>query len=321
MPDKTPSPPRPVRRRRPVISIEGTDLKLIRIFLRVVDAGGLSAAQSELNLALSSISERISALEERFGLKLCRRGRGGFALTKAGEEFYDECQRLVATLDQFSARASGMSSALPRHITLGLVDNMISDPPSPVAEAIAQFVELAPNTHVELAILTPGELLREVIAQKVDLVIGSFPKMALGLTYLDLHEETHNLYCSVGHPLFTVPDDKIGIDTVRDHRIIARGYWASRDIRIFAIAAPHATVSNMEAEAHLILSGAYIGYLPDHLAAMFATRLRPLRPDLFSYRARFQIATRQDWQTRPATRALIERIQSVSAAALSKGPK
>lgn len=313
MPDKSAARSRPVRR-RPAISVEGTDLKLIRIFLRVVDAGGLSAAQADLNLALSSISERISALEERFGLKLCRRGRGGFALTKAGEEFYDECQRLVATLDQFASRAAGLSSALPRHITLGLVDNMISDPLCPVSEALARFVEVAPNTHFEVTILTPGELLREVIAQKVDLVIGSFPKLALGLAYLDLHEETHNLYCSADHPLFAVPDDQIGIETVRDHRIIARGYWASRDIRIFAIAAPHATVSNMEAEAHLILSGAYIGYLPDHMARLFGDRLRPLRPDLFSYRARFQIATRDDWQTRPAVRTLVELVQDVSAA-------
>lgn len=306
------------RRNRVAISIEGSDLKLIRIFLRVVDAGGLSVAQADLNLALSSISERISALEERFGLKLCRRGRGGFALTKAGEEFYDECQRLVGTLDQFSARVTGLSSSLPRNVTLGLVDNMISDPHCPVSTALGRFVELAPNTHIEIITLTPGELLREVIAQKVDLVIGSFPRMALGLAYIDLHEETHNLYCAAEHPLFQVADAEVGIETVREHRIIARGYWASRDIRIFAIAAPHATVSNMEAEAHLILSGAYIGYLPDHFAKLFGTRLRPLRPDLFSYRAKFQIATRQEWQGRPAIRSFIELLQEASEARAAK---
>jgi DNA-binding transcriptional LysR family regulator len=308
------APTHRIRRRTcPAISVEGTDLRLIRIFLRVVDAGGMSAAQASLNLSLSSISEKIAALEARFGLKLCRRGRGGFALTKAGEEFYEECQRLIATLDQFSARVNGLSSALPRSITIGLVDNMISDPLCPVAEALAHFVEVAPNTHIEITTLSPGELLREVIAQKADLVIGSFPYLSLGLDYIDLHEETHNLYCGAGHPLFAVPDDQIGIDTVRQHRIIARGYWASRDIRIFAISAPHATVSNMEAEAHLILSGAYIGYLPDHFARLFGAALRPMRADLFSYRARFQIATRQDWTSRPATRALIDLLQDVAA--------
>ena len=68
----------------------------------------------------------------------------------------------------------------------------------------------------------PVELLREDLAQKVDLVIGRFSKLALGLNYLDLHEETHNLCCSAGQPLLQVPDDRIGIEAVRNSRIVAR---------------------------------------------------------------------------------------------------
>nr|WP_281352078.1 LysR family transcriptional regulator [Paracoccus aestuariivivens] len=286
---------------------------MIRIFLRVVEAGGLSAAQSELNLALSSISEKISALEARYGLKLCKRGRSGFSLTPAGEDFYKEAQRLLGTLDQFSNRVSTLSSQMPRSLTVGLVDTMISDPLCPVSAAVAQFADIAPSVHLEIITLSPGELLREVIGQKVDLAVGSFPRAAMGLDYLGLHDERHNIYCATDHPLFTVPDAEIGIDTIREHRIIARSYWASRDIQVFAISSPHATVSNMEAEAHLILSGAYLGYLPDHFAAQFADRLRPIRPDLFSYVAKFQVAARQDWKSRHATRAFIEALQQASA--------
>ena len=65
-------------------SVETIDIRLIRIFMAVVEAGGLSAAQLELNLALSTISEKVSALEKRFGMKLCQRGRSGFELTTAG---------------------------------------------------------------------------------------------------------------------------------------------------------------------------------------------------------------------------------------------
>ncbi|MTH60182.1 LysR substrate-binding domain-containing protein [Paracoccus litorisediminis] len=297
---------------RTPIPVESADIRLIRIFLRVVEAGGLSAAQSELNLALSSISEKISALEARYGLKLCKRGRGGFALTPAGEDFYKEAQRLLGTLDQFSSRVSALGAQMPRSLSIGLVDNTISDPLCPISRAVALFAELAPHVHLEIITLSPGELLREVIGQKVDLAVGSFPRAAMGLDYLSLHDERHNIYCATDHPLFDLPDDQIGIDTIREHRIIARSYWASRDIRVFAIAAPHATVSNMEAEAHLILSGTYLGYLPDHYAAQFGDQLRKIRPDLFSYVAKFQVATRQDWQSRHATRAFIEALQQAS---------
>lgn len=55
----------------------------------------------------------------------------------------------------------------------------------------------------------------------------------------------------------------------------------------------------MEAEARLILSGRFLGYLPDHFAERFVRdgRLRSVRPDLFRYRANFQAAHNR-WPSR-----------------------
>jgi len=86
---------------RSTISVDNADIRLIRIFIRVVEAGGLSAAQADLNLSLSTISEKISAisekisaLEQRLGVTLCKRGRGGFQLTESGRQVFDECPSL-----------------------------------------------------------------------------------------------------------------------------------------------------------------------------------------------------------------------------------
>jgi DNA-binding transcriptional LysR family regulator len=219
-----------------------------------------------------------------------------------------ECQRLFGSLDQFSRKVAGLRSNFGGSLSIGLIDNIITDPSTPVAATIAKLVEVAPALHLLIETRSPGELLRDVVAQKLDLVVGSFPRPALGLAYIDLYEETQNFYCGAGHPLFSVADPSIDIDRVRMHRIIARSYWAARDIKIFAISNPHATVSNMEAEAFLILSGCYLGYLPDHYAAQFvqAGQIRPIRPDIFSYKAKFQIATTEGWKSRPAVRAFVE---------------
>jgi len=92
--------------------------------------------------------------------------------------------------------------------------------------------------------------------------------------------------------LFEVPDESIDVTSIQAHKIIARTYWGARDMKVFAINAPDATVSDMEAEAHLILSGAYLGDLPEHYAAPFVRSglLRPLRPARFSYLAQIQVA-------------------------------
>jgi DNA-binding transcriptional LysR family regulator len=297
---------------RNAISVDNADIRLIRIFIRVVEAGGLSAAQADLNLSLSTISEKISALEQRLGIALCKRGRGGFQLTESGRQVFDECQRLFGSLDQFSRKVAGLRSNLGGSLSIGLLDNIITDPGSPLAATFARLVEVAPALHLLIETKSPGELLRDVVAQKLDLVVGSFPRMALGLAYIDLYEETQNFYCGAGHPLFSLPDQSIDIDRVRTYRIIGRSYWAARDIKIFAISAPHATVSNMEAEAFLILSGCYLGYLPDHYAAQFVQtgRIRPIRPDIFSYKAKFQIATASDWKSRPTVRTFVDIMSS-----------
>ena len=57
------------------------DLRLIRVFLSVLDAGGISAAQTALNVSQSTISTQLATLETRLGFRLCERGRAGFRLT------------------------------------------------------------------------------------------------------------------------------------------------------------------------------------------------------------------------------------------------
>ena len=60
------------------------DLRLLRIFKSVVECGGMTAAELELNISASTLSRHMKDLEERLGLVLCRRGRAGFTLTPEG---------------------------------------------------------------------------------------------------------------------------------------------------------------------------------------------------------------------------------------------
>ena len=60
--------------------LHDVDLKLLRVFATIVKCGGFSAAQAALNAGQSTISEQMSHLETRLGVKLCQRGRSGFRL-------------------------------------------------------------------------------------------------------------------------------------------------------------------------------------------------------------------------------------------------
>jgi DNA-binding transcriptional LysR family regulator len=58
-------------------------------FVRVVEAGSLSAAARSLPSSLTSVSRQISALEEQFGTQLLARTTRRLALTDDGRVLYD----------------------------------------------------------------------------------------------------------------------------------------------------------------------------------------------------------------------------------------
>ncbi len=274
------------------MSIDPMNLRLMRIFQTIVEAGGFSAAQGALNLSLATISNHIATLETRLGVVLCRRGRSGFALTEQGRAVYEEFVSLSASLGQFEARLRSLKGEMTGNLSIGLADNTISDPAAPLEKVLAAFTDAAPEVTLTLSTHPPHEILRDLASGRLHLAIASFPRIASGLAYMELYSERHHFCCGAGHPLFIAPDAAIDIAEVRRHRIVGRSYWGARDMKAFALPEPRATVSDMEAEARLILSGRYLGHLPEHYARAFvaAGRLRSLRPDIFAWSAPFQAA-------------------------------
>ncbi|WP_239685904.1 helix-turn-helix domain-containing protein [Photobacterium swingsii] len=64
--------------------IDDIDIRLLQLFLIIVESDGFSAAQYQLNMHQSSISKKMNDLETRLGMTLCHRGRSGFKLTPDG---------------------------------------------------------------------------------------------------------------------------------------------------------------------------------------------------------------------------------------------
>ncbi|WP_448869073.1 LysR family transcriptional regulator, partial [Delftia acidovorans] len=52
-------------------TVSDLDLRLLRVFLAIVDAGGVSAAQASLGVGQSTLSSQLSTLETRLGFSLC----------------------------------------------------------------------------------------------------------------------------------------------------------------------------------------------------------------------------------------------------------
>lgn len=290
------------------------DLKLLRVFETVVAHKGFAAAQTELNLSAASISGYISALEERLGTRLCQRGRAGFALTEKGELIHAEAVRMLAAMDEFAANAGAIRGRLVGTLKIGVVDCTVTDPNSPLTEALRRFAQHDHHVRHELVIQSPQDLQRGVLDGRLHLAIGSFPSRVGALKYSRLYTEHQLFYCGKGNPLFDRND--VTIEQIRQSPIVARGYWRRADLGRIGAASEAAVVDSMEAQAILIRTGAYVGFLPAHYARYWEERgeFRCLLPEKLGYPAPFDMIIRRGV---PETAVLQQIMSDLSAAARS----
>ena len=123
------------------------DLNDWLIFAQIVEAGGLSAASRLLDVPKSTLSRRLTKLEDDFGSRLViRRGRT-FELTEAGRLFYQEARRLTEQVANSTERLS--EGTQQEGGTLRM-----TAPKAPggyfLGVWLAEFLQQHPHIHIEL---------------------------------------------------------------------------------------------------------------------------------------------------------------------------
>jgi DNA-binding transcriptional LysR family regulator len=72
------------------------DLNDLYFFSKVVEHEGFAAASRVLGIPKSTLSRRVSLLEERLGARLLQRSTRRFAVTEIGQDYYRHCLAMVA---------------------------------------------------------------------------------------------------------------------------------------------------------------------------------------------------------------------------------
>lgn len=81
----------------------------MQILVTVVECGSFTSAAENLDLPKSSVSRRLTALEERLGIRLLHRTTRSLRLTTAGETYYETAARLLRELEELETRVAGFS--------------------------------------------------------------------------------------------------------------------------------------------------------------------------------------------------------------------
>jgi len=85
-------------------------LSAMHIFVRIVQQGSFSAVADEMGLSQSSVSKKVSALEDYIGSRLINRSSRQIVLTEVGTNYYEQCLGILERVDKAETQAKEFTS-------------------------------------------------------------------------------------------------------------------------------------------------------------------------------------------------------------------
>ena len=247
------------------------ELRLLRVFKVVVESGGFSAAESALGITKSAISQHMSDLEKRLGLRLCQRGRSGFALTDEGAEVLLATRSLLSSIEDFRSEINQLNKKLKGELNIGMVNNLVTQPQMIISKALSQLQEQSDGVKINVSMSTPGAIAKGLFDGRLHVGVIPWTTTLSGLEYNELYVEKSSLYCSKDHPL-AHKKQITKKDLLEADAVVPRYPMTEHAIAMHKMLTCTATATDREGIAFLILTGTYIGCLPDHYASQWVAR-------------------------------------------------
>lgn len=139
--------------------------KQISTFVDVAAKGNLSAAARAEGIAPAVIGRRLDALEERLGVKLLQRTTRKIALTNEGLAFLEDCQRILADLENAESAVSERSAKASGHL-------LISAPAGFGRQHVAPLIPSFLAQHRDVSVtLNLNDRVVDLIGEGVDVAI------------------------------------------------------------------------------------------------------------------------------------------------------
>lgn len=173
------------------------ELRQLRYFLGVVEAGSLLKASGRLHVAQPALGQQIAALEGELGSRLFERTSRGMTLTAAGHRFLDHAKVVLADVDR-AREAVREASAMPQgEVAIGLPTTVALSATVPLVHACR---ERLPQVRLRIVEAYSGFVREWLQAGRVDLAFLYGNEAEPGLMKRSLLDERLALITSAHAP-------------------------------------------------------------------------------------------------------------------------
>jgi LysR family nitrogen assimilation transcriptional regulator len=162
------------------------DLRSLRFFVHIADAGSITRAAVQLGIAQPALTRHVQAMESQLGAPLLERLPRGVRLTAAGRKFLEHARRVVREMDRAQAELTHSAQPAGGRVILGVS-------PTIAAWLVPGCVERCRSEAPELSIkVVEGfspQLADALGTGRVDVALLTNPQPARALRYTPLLSE------------------------------------------------------------------------------------------------------------------------------------
>src|SRR2546426_2596387 len=121
-------------------------IELMQTFVRIVEAGSLSAAALQMGATQPTVSRRLQALERSLGLRLLQRSTHAMKLTEEGQRCFARAKELLGNWHAFEADLRGATD-VPEGMLRVVVPHAIGQ--QELVGPLAEYLRRYPRVAVE----------------------------------------------------------------------------------------------------------------------------------------------------------------------------
>lgn len=171
------------------------ELRQLRYFVRVVEAGSIGRAAMSIGMVTSALSQQISRLEGELSTRLLQRSASGVVPTDAGLAFFRQAQLALRHADD--AVQAAQQARLAGHVSVGLPSTTAAVLGAPFLQAMhARY----PDIRLHLVEALSGHLTDMLNGRLLDLAIVFHAESARRWSVMPLLDEPLFLFARPGMP-------------------------------------------------------------------------------------------------------------------------
>ncbi len=245
------------------------DLNQLLIFARIVEHQSFTKAANNLGIDKSTISNKLSQLESRLGVRLLNRSTRSVTLTEAGAKYYEYCRQAVEIAEEAESFSSSLGDEATGMLRISATNTFSQ---TFIESAIKPFMDIHSKISVELVIENrTTDFYKDNIDVALRLAIG--PLQDSSLIAIKIFTADIGLYCS---PSFIKMNGALNnVDQMDGSNLLGLNVPGSPRIILTKGAISHKVpykdlrfkVNDGVVLKEAAIAGLGIGYMPKHSAS------------------------------------------------------